>query len=295
MVAVRRAQRQLARLLGVLSKTSVAAPVHCVHDACTNAHGRGGSMDLGLAGKKVILTGGSRGIGRAALELFADEGCDVAFFSRKQADVDATVASLARRRHKVHGSTFDMNDLGAFPGWLTQAAEALGGCDIFIHGASASGSQATGDWQKSFDFDLLGTVRGCETLLPWLEKSRTPSVVIMASTAAVETFIVPQAYNAIKAALLTYSKQLSQAWGPKGIRVNAVSPGPIEFKGGNWEMIHSAMPDLYNATAGQFALGRFGTPEDVARTIVFLASPASSYTTGTNVVVDGGYTKRVQF
>ena len=103
------------------------------------------------------------------------------------------------------------------------------------------------------------------------------------------------AFNAIKAALLTYGKQLSQAWGPKGIRVNAVSPGPISFPNGNWEMIKSAVPSLYDATLSQFALGRFGVPDDVARTIVFLASPASAYTTGTNVVVDGGYTKRVQF
>jgi NAD(P)-dependent dehydrogenase (short-subunit alcohol dehydrogenase family) len=141
----------------------------------------------------------------------------------------------------------------------------------------------------------LGTVKGCEALQPFLEKSAAASVIIMSSTAAVETFIVPQAFNAIKAALLTYSKQLSQAWGPKGIRVNAISPGPISFPGGNWEMIKSAVPDLYKATQTQFALGRFGVPEDVARMIVFLSSPASSYTTGTNVVIDGGYTKRVQF
>jgi NAD(P)-dependent dehydrogenase (short-subunit alcohol dehydrogenase family) len=106
---------------------------------------------------------------------------------------------------------------------------------------------------------------------------------------------VPQAYNALKAALLTYSKQLSQAWGPKRIRVNAVMPGPISFPDGNWEAIKSAMPQLYASTETQFALGRFGTPDEVARTIVFLASPASAYTTGTSVVVDGGYTKRVQF
>jgi 3-oxoacyl-[acyl-carrier protein] reductase len=164
-----------------------------------------------------------------------------------------------------------------------------------VPGASASGSQATGDWQKCFEFDVLGAVKGCETLEPWLEKSKSGSVVIMSSTAAVETFIVPQAYNALKSALLTYAKQLSQAWGPKGIRVNSISPGPISFPGGNWEAIQSAMPDLYKATAAQFALGRFGEPGDVARTLVFLASPASAYTTGTNIVIDGGYTKRVQF
>ena len=252
-------------------------------------------MDLGLKGKKVILTGGSRGIGRAALEIFAAEGCDVAFFSRNQAQVDDTVKALSKHGHKVYGSTFDMNDMSGYAAWLTGAADKLGGCDIFVPGASSSGSQATGDWRKSVDFDLMGTVQGCEALQPYLEKSGSGSVIIMSSTAAFETFLVPQAFNAIKAALLTYGKQLSQAWGPKGIRVNAVSPGPISFPTGNWEMIKSAVPALYDATLSQFALGRFGAPDDVARTMVFLASPASGYTTGTNVVVDGGYTKRVQF
>jgi NAD(P)-dependent dehydrogenase (short-subunit alcohol dehydrogenase family) len=117
----------------------------------------------------------------------------------------------------------------------------------------------------------------------------------MASTAATETFIMPQAFNAMKAALLTYAKQLGQAWGPKGIRINTVSPGPIFFEGGNWDGIKQHMPDFFNATQAQMVLGRFGVAEDVAKTLVFLASPASGFTTGTNVVVDGGYTKRVQF
>jgi 3-oxoacyl-[acyl-carrier protein] reductase len=252
-------------------------------------------MDLGLSGKKVILTGGSRGIGRAALEIFAVEGCDVAFFSREQKQLDEAVESLKKHGKKVFGSTFDLNHLDTYGAWLNDAADKLGGCDIFVPGASASGSRLGGDWQKTFEFDLLGTVKGCEALLPHLEKSGAGSVIIMSSTAAIETFIAPQAFNSIKAALLTYSKQLSQTWGPKGIRVNAISPGPISFPTGNWERIKESMPDLYKTTAGQFALGRFGVPDDVARAIAFLASPASSFTTGTNMVIDGGYSKRVQF
>jgi 3-oxoacyl-[acyl-carrier protein] reductase len=252
-------------------------------------------MDLELKGKKVILTGGSRGIGRAALEIFAEEGADVAFFSRNQAQVDETVASLSRHGGKVIGEAFDLNKLDAYPGWLSSAAERLGGCDIFVPGASASGAGATGDWDQCFNSDIKGTVIGCETLTPFLEKSGAGAIVIMSSTAGTETFLVPQAFNAMKAALLTYAKQLGQALGPKGIRVNAVSPGPISFPGGNWEAIKAAAPELHSATEAQFALGRWGGPEEVARTIVFLASPASSYTTGTNVVIDGGYTKRVQF
>jgi len=252
-------------------------------------------MDLGLACKKVILTGGSRGTGRATAEIFAAEGADIAFFSRDAAQVGETVASLSRHGGTVIGDVFDLNDMAGYPAWLTSAAERLGGCDIFIPNASASGSQLAGDWAKCFEFDLLGAVRGCEALEPWLEKSGDGSIVILSSIAAVETFIVPQAFNAIKAALLTYAKQLGQALGPKGIRVNAVSPGPITFPGGNWETAKQHNPDFYEATRQRFALGRFGECDDVARMIVFLASPACGYITGTNVVIDGGYTKRVQF
>jgi 3-oxoacyl-[acyl-carrier protein] reductase len=253
-------------------------------------------MDLGLKGLNVILTGGSRGIGRRTLELFAAEGANVAFFSRKVEQVEETRAALAAHGVRVHAGAFDLNEgMDAYQDWLKRAADTLGGCDIFIPGASASGAQATGDWDACLRTDVLGAVKGCEALEGALAASGRGSVVILASTAAVETFIVPQAYNAMKAALLTYAKQLSQAWGPKRIRVNCVSPGPIGFPGGNWEMIKGAMPELYAATEQAFALGRFGTPDDVAPTIVFLASPASGYTTGTNVIVDGGYTKRVQF
>ena len=252
-------------------------------------------MDLGLKGKKVILTGGSRGIGRAAVEIFAEEGCDIAFFSRNPEGVAQTVESLSRHGGKIIGEALDMADHEAYTAWLKSAADRLGGCDIFVPGASASGSGATGDWDMCFNADVKGTVIGCETLEPYLEKSGSGSIVIMSSTAAFENFIVPQAFNALKAALLTYSSQLGQALGPKGIRVNAVSPGPIAFPGGNWEAIKAAVPELYQATEAGFALGRWAGPDEVARTIVFLASPASSYTTGTNVVIDGGYTKRVQF
>lgn len=251
-------------------------------------------MDLGLTAKKVILTGGSRGLGRAALELFAAEGADVAFFSRNPDQVAETRAALEQHGGTVFAEAFDM-ETGDYPAWLVRAAEAIGGCDIFVHNISSSGAGGTGNWDMTFRYDMMGAVTGCETLLPHLEKSGAGSVILMSSTAAIETFIMPQAFNAVKAALLTYGKQLSQAWGPKGIRVNMVSPGPIAFPGGNWSHIKAAMPDFYAATEAAMALGRFGTAEEVARTVVFLASPASSYTTGTNVVIDGGYTKRVQF
>ncbi|NBC38095.1 SDR family oxidoreductase [Novosphingobium sp. FSY-8] len=253
-------------------------------------------MDLGLKGKKVILTGGSRGIGRATVELFAAEGADVAFCSRNPEQVAETVAVLEAHGVKVYGSAFDMEaGHDAYRAWLKGAVDALGGCDVFVPMISTSGSGATGDWQKGLDYDIMGAVIGVEVLEESLAASGAGSVCILASTAGLENFIIPQGYNALKGALIVYAGQLSQALGPKGIRVNAVSPGPIKFPGGNWEAIQGIMPELYNATEAGFALGRWGGPEEVAKTVVFLSSPASSYTTGTNVVVDGGYTKRIQF
>jgi len=253
-------------------------------------------MDLGLRGKKVIINGGSRGLGKAALEIYAKEGCDIAFFSRDAARTETTVVELkAIGGGKVFGDALDMNDMDAYVAWLKGATERLGGCDIFIHNASSSGAQGTTDWDLTYKLDMLGAVRGCETLEAALEASGNGSVILMSSTAAVETFIYPQAFNAIKAAILTYGKQLSQLWAAKKIRVNMVSPGPVEYPGGNWSAIKEHMPDLYNKTVAETPLGRLGAPEDVANTVVFLSSPKASYITGTNVVIDGGYTKRVQF
>lgn len=151
------------------------------------------------------------------------------------------------------------------------------------------------DWQLTYQLDLMGSATTLEILSPHLAASDDGSIVFLGSTAAVETFIAPQPYNAAKAALITYAKQLCQPLGEQNIRVNVVSPGPIEFDGGNWQFIKEAMPDLYSATKSKMVFGQFGKTADVAKAIVLLASPASSYTIGINVVVDSGFTKRVQF
>ncbi|WP_421849718.1 SDR family NAD(P)-dependent oxidoreductase [Novosphingobium sp.] len=253
-------------------------------------------MDLGLKGKKVIMNGGARGIGLEVLKILTTEGADVAFFSRDQGKIDTALAALAGNEGKAHGDAFDMTgNIDGYVAWLNGAVEKLGGCDIFINMASVSGAGATQDWQKCLDVDIMAAVKGIETLTPALEASGAGSIIVMSSTAAIETFIMPQAYNAIKAALITYASQLSQALAPKGIRVNTVSPGPIEFPGGSWEMIQGAMPDFYKSIKAQMPMGRLGAPDEVARSVVFLASPASSYSTGVNLVIDGGFTKRVQF
>lgn len=253
-------------------------------------------MDLGLKGRKVIINGGARGLGLAALKIFVAEGCDVAFFGRDQDKVAAAKAELASGGTTVIGEAFDMAaDHQAYRDWLSKAADDLGGCDIFIHNASSSGAGKTGDWQVTFDLDMMGAVGGVEALTPALTASGSGSIILMSSTAALETFVAPQAFNAIKAAVITYGSQLAQALASQGIRVNCVSPGPIEYPGGNWEMIKGAMPAFYDGTKAAMPFGRLGQPDEVARAVVFLASPAASYISGTNLVVDGSFTKRVQF
>lgn len=253
-------------------------------------------MNLELKGKKVILTGGSRGIGRATLELFAAAGADIGFFSRDAAQVAEAASALRKHGGKVVAQALDMRDADAYKTWLVATADALGGVDIFVHNASAAGGFGSEEhWYNCFEIDVLGAVRGCETLEAYLEKSSSPAVVLLGSTAATETFLAPQGFNALKAALMTYAKQLGQHWAAKGIRVNCVSPGPTYFAGGNWSLVETHMKPLFDSIQAQQPFGRFGTPEEIARAVVFLASPASSYTTGTNLVVDGGYTKRVQF
>lgn len=249
-------------------------------------------MDLGLKGLKVIIGGATRGISKATAELFAAEGCDLGLFSRNGDALEDLKQELGG---KVVTREYVMEDREGYKAMLTGLAEQLGGCDIFIHSISSSGAQGTMDWDETYRLDMLGAVDGCEALEPYLEKSGAGSIILMSTTAAFETFLAPQAFNAIKAAVITYGKQLSQAWAGKGIRINMVSPGPISYGGGNWEGAKAVMPDLYNGIVSQIPFGRMGSPEEVAKTIVFLASPASGYTTGTNVVVDGGFTKRVQF
>lgn len=252
-------------------------------------------MDLGLRGKKAIVTGATKGIGRAVVELLVAEGADVALCARTPEEVEQAVKALGSSGAHVFGEAVNVRDGEAYKKWLEAAVGQLGGCDIFIAGVSAGGGMdSEKNWVRNFEIDVLHTVRGCEALLPHLEKSSSASIVVIGSTNAVETFAAPMAYNAMKAGLITYAKQLSQFVGKKNIRVNSVSPGPIYFEGGAWEMIKGTQPKFYDWAVKQIPNGRMGTAEEIARVIVFVASPAASLVTGANVIADNGFTKRVQ-
>ncbi len=254
-------------------------------------------MDLGLKGRKLIISGATRGIGRRVADLMASEGVDVALCARNADQVNEAVESLKAKGVKAIGEAVDVKDKEAYEGWVARSAEALGGCDILIPNVSAGGGMDRGEqhWYDNLELDILGTTRAINAALPSLKASDAGAIVIISSTAAVETFVAPQPYNAIKAALLTHSSQLAQALAGEGIRVNAVSPGPIEFEGGSWDFIKKNIPQFYEGTVKKSPMGRLGTPEEVARVIAFLASPAASWVTGQNICIDGGFTQKVSF
>ena len=249
-----------------------------------------------MRGKRAIVTGATKGIARRVVNLLAAEGASVGLCARDADEVRETVAALEAQGAKAVGEACNVRDEEAYKAWLESTAEALGGVDVFIPSVSAGGGMdSEKNWWKNFEIDVLHTVRGCEALLPRLEKSGHGSIVIISSTNAIETFAGPMAYNAMKAALINYGKNLSQFVARNGVRVNAVSPGPIYFEGGAWEMIEGAMPDFFKSTMAQIPAGRMGTPEEVANVIVFIASPAASIVTGANIVADNGFTKGVRY
>jgi len=253
-------------------------------------------MDLGLKGNKAIVTGGTRGIGRAIANLLVEEGCDIGICARTAAQVEEAVAAFKAKGVKAFGSTVDVADGAQLTGFIKSAVGALGGLDIFISNVSAMGvGNDEASWKKGFEIDVLGTLRGCETAVPFLEKSGAGAIVVVGSTAAVEVVGPRGAYGSVKVAILPYIKSLARNLAPKNVRANVVSPGTIYFKGGVWNVIEQNMPDRYRQAFDRNPMGRMGTPEEVANAVVFLASPRASFITGTNLICDGCITQRVQF
>ncbi len=253
-------------------------------------------MDLGLGGRKAIVTGGTRGIGRAIAELLADEGCDVAVCARGRPGIDEAVAALAGKGVRALGGTVDVADTGALRGWVAEAAEALDGLDIFIANVSAL-AQAMDEesWRRSLEIDVMGTVAGVEAAIPLLEQSSAGSIVVIGTTGAVEIAGAPRPYASVKAALTPYVKALARNLAAKGIRANMVSPGNVYFKGGVWNTLEENNPELFKIMLSRNPMGRMGTPAEVANAVVFLASTRASFITGTNLIIDGALTQRVQF
>jgi len=253
-------------------------------------------MDLQLKDKVALITGSTKGIGRRIAEVLAAEGCHLGICARNQADVEQAVAELSELGVKVVGRVADASDLSSVASWVNDCASELGGIDVFVSNVSAGNLPSTPEgWRGSFEADMLGTWNGVQHVLPWLEKSTSASIIVISSTAALEAFAGAVPYGAVKAALINYAGNLSNELACKNIRVNVVSPGPIFIKGGAWDDIKTAMPEIYDGAVAQIPMGRMGDATEVATQVALLASPVAGFTTGANIVIDGGFTKRIQF
>jgi 3-oxoacyl-[acyl-carrier protein] reductase len=253
-------------------------------------------MDLGLRGAKVLVTGSTKGIGRAIAETFAAEGADVGVCSRNLAEVESTVAALKAKGVAAFGSAVDVADAAVLKAWVSDMAAKLGGIDVIVANVSALAiGQDDESWAKEFSTDMMGTVRLVNAAMPYLEKSAAGAIVTISSVSGREVDFAAGPYGTFKAAIIHYTQGLANQLAAKGIRANSVSPGNTYFDGGVWNMIKDNNPELYKTALALNPTGRMGTPQEMANAVVFLASRAASFITGTNLVVDGALTRGVQF
>ena len=253
-------------------------------------------MDLQLGGMRALVTGGTRGIGRAIVETLLAEGASVSFCARNSQEVAETQNAMALEGRMVMGTALDVSDPAGIVAWIAASAAKLGGIDIVVNNVSALAIPTSEEnWQLSINVDLLGTVRVCTAALPHLLESPSPAIVNISSVSGREVDFAGGPYGTVKSAIIAYTAHLAFAHAGEGLRANTVSPGNTYFPGGVWESIESGNPDLFKMAMELNPTGKMGTPQDTANAVAFLASPAAVRISGTNLVVDGALTRGIQF
>lgn len=246
-------------------------------------------MLIDFKATRVVVCGGSRGIGRAVALGFAKAGAAVSTCGRDPAALQAVHAELQGLGGKVHVERCDLAHADEIARYIPSAAEALGGIDVLINNASGFGfGNSEEAWSAGLQVDLLATVRASTAAEPFLTASKTAAIVNVASISGFRPSARTPAYAAVKAAVIHYTTSQAAMLARKGVRVNCIAPGSIEFPGGLWQQRKTSAPELYNAILNSIPFGRMGNPEEVANLVLFLASPLAGWITGQTVCVDGG-------
>ncbi len=245
-------------------------------------------MSFDFTGKRAIVCGGSRGIGRSIALGFAEAGAHVSICARGADTLETTRGELARFGHTAHAGTCDLGDATAIRHYIGNATGALGGIDVLVNNASGFGnSDDEAGWNASMAIDMMAIVHASQTALPHLKQSKG-SIINTSSISALRPAARQPPYGAIKAAVIHYTSTQAALYARDGIRVNGVAPGSIEFPGGVWDRRKKDNPDLYNRVFRTIPFGRMGLPEEVANVVLFLASPLAAWVTGQTITVDGG-------
>ncbi|MCX7512293.1 SDR family NAD(P)-dependent oxidoreductase [Frateuria sp. STR12] len=242
-----------------------------------------------FSGYRVLVAGGSKGIGRSIALAFAQAGAAVSICARGEEALEATRQELAAFGHPVHAARCDLADPQAITTYVASAVDALNGLDVLVNNASGYGfSDDDEGWTRGFEVDLMAAVRASRAALPYLKTSPHASILHTSSIAALHPRRHGAPYAAVKAALSQYTTSQALALAEDRIRVNAIAPGSIEFPDGLWDRRSREAPTLYQATLARIPFGRFGAPEEIAHAALFLASPYAAWITGQTLCVDGG-------
>jgi 3-oxoacyl-[acyl-carrier protein] reductase len=247
-------------------------------------------MNLELEGRRCVVIGGSRGIGRAIALGLAAEGANVAICARNEASLRDAEAAVRQKGVRAYAAGCDVADPVALAAFLDAARRTFGGVDVLVHNASALAvGPGLADWEASIQVDLMAAVRACEQVVPWMVEAGGGSILFVSSISGLEVDPAPDyGYTATKAALIAHAKKLAIMLAPQRIRVNALAPGSTQFPGGIWAMVKEQQPELYESVRASIPWGRLGTPEEVADVAVFLVSPRAGWVVGECVSVDGG-------